>query len=51
MNIENLKEFLDEKVEIYNRPDFIESDPIQVAKRFSDKEDHYYPTNQKIGKF
>ena len=39
VNIENLKEFLDEKVEQYNRPEFIGSDPIQVAKKFSAKED------------
>jgi len=38
-NLANLKEFLDEKVERYNRPEFIESDPIQVAKQFSKKED------------
>ena len=38
-NIDDLKNFLDEKVELYNRPDFIQSDPIQVAKRFSKKED------------
>ena len=36
--IENLKEFLDEKVEEYNRPRFVESDPIQIAKQFSGKE-------------
>lgn len=39
MNFENLKDFLDEKVEIYNRPQFVESDPIQVVKQFSGKED------------
>lgn len=39
MNLKNLKEFLDEKVEEFNRPDFIETDPIQVAKQFSEKED------------
>jgi len=39
VDIANLKEFLDEKVEKYNRPEFIESDPIQVAKQFSEKED------------
>jgi uncharacterized protein (TIGR02757 family) len=34
-----LKEFLDEKVNQYNRPDFIESDPIQVPHQFVVKED------------
>lgn len=34
-----LKEFLDAKVEIYNNPDFIESDPIQIPHQFSKKED------------
>ncbi|MBC3760006.1 TIGR02757 family protein [Hyunsoonleella sp. SJ7] len=34
-----LKIFLDEKVEQYNNPKFIESDPIQVPHRFSKKED------------
>jgi hypothetical protein len=34
-----LKEFLDEKVEKYNRPDFIEHDPISVPHRYSKKED------------
>lgn len=36
---EELKEFLDEKVEKYNRPDFIESDPISIPHRFTKKED------------
>lgn len=35
--IADLKEFLDEKVEKYNTQRFIESDPIQVPKQFSDK--------------
>jgi len=35
----DLKEFLDEKVAEFNRPEFVETDPIQVAKAFSDKED------------
>jgi uncharacterized protein (TIGR02757 family) len=34
-----LKEFLDEKVILYNNPKFIESDPIQIPHRFSLKED------------
>lgn len=36
---EELKEFLDEKVEKYNCPDFIGSDPISIPHRFSLKED------------
>ena len=35
----DLKEFLDEKVELYNRPDFIESDPISIPHQFSTKQD------------
>jgi len=34
-----LKEFLDEKYELYNKPKFIESDPISVPHQFSKKED------------
>jgi uncharacterized protein (TIGR02757 family) len=34
-----LKEFLDEKVNLYNNPSFIESDPIQIPHQFSLKED------------
>ncbi|WP_308131785.1 TIGR02757 family protein [uncultured Flavobacterium sp.] len=34
-----LKAFLNEKVELYNNPDFIESDPIQIPHTFSIKED------------
>ena len=34
-----LKEFLDEKVDKYNRIDFIESDPISIPHRFTGKED------------
>ncbi|WP_430468270.1 TIGR02757 family protein [Winogradskyella ouciana] len=34
-----LKTFLDEKVNLYNNPKFIESDPIQVPHQFSTKED------------
>ena len=34
-----LKDFLDIKVEQYNRPRFIESDPIQIPHEFSKKED------------
>jgi uncharacterized protein (TIGR02757 family) len=34
-----LKEFLDEKYELYNTPKFIDSDPISVPHRFTKKED------------
>ncbi|MCE7053805.1 TIGR02757 family protein [Algoriphagus sp. AGSA1] len=37
--MQNLKEFLDQKVEQYNRPDFIAEDPISIPHRFSKKED------------
>ena len=36
---ENLKSFLDEKAELYNRPKFIEEDPISIPHRFNDKKD------------
>jgi len=39
MNKNELKEFLDEKVQLYNNPKFIESDPIQVPHQFTLKED------------
>jgi len=39
MNFLELKEFLDEKVDLYNNPNFIESDPIQIPHQFSVKED------------
>ena len=39
MIADELKDFLDEKVELYNNPDFIESDPIQIPHLFSLKED------------
>ena len=39
MTKSELKEFLDIKVELYNRPDFITSDPIQIPHPFSKKED------------
>ncbi len=38
MNIQSLKELLDEKASLYNRPAFIETDPIQVPKLFAKKE-------------
>lgn len=36
---EELKEFLDEKVNKYNRIDFIESDPISIPHQYTRKED------------
>ena len=39
MKKSELKEFLDSKVEQYNNPKFIESDPIQIPHQFSTKED------------
>jgi uncharacterized protein (TIGR02757 family) len=36
---QELKDFLDEKVELYNRPAFIEHDPVSIPHRFSKKED------------
>lgn len=39
IDFEQLKYFLDEKTEQYNRPEFVESDPIQVPKAFSLAED------------
>ncbi len=38
-DIARLKDLLDEKYFLYNRPDFIENDPIQIPKSFSEKED------------
>jgi uncharacterized protein (TIGR02757 family) len=34
-----LKDFLDEKLELYNKPSFIEHDPISIPHKFSHKED------------
>jgi len=39
LNTQELKEFLDAKVEQYNNPKFIDSDPIQIPHQFSLKED------------
>lgn len=36
---ENLKDFLDQKVEEFNRPQFISPDPISIPHRFTKKED------------
>ena len=35
----DLKEFLDEKVDLYNRPSFIELDPISIPHRDTEKGD------------
>ena len=39
LNNSELKEFLDSKVIQYNKPDFIESDPLQIPHCYSVKED------------
>lgn len=39
MNCTELKDFLDEKVHLYNNPKFIETDPIQIPHLYSLKED------------
>ena len=39
MNKTELKAFLDEKVNTYNNPNFIETDPIQIPHLFTLKED------------
>jgi len=39
MNESELKDFLEEKVRLYNHPNFIESDPIQIPHLYSLKED------------
>lgn len=37
--VPGLKEFLDEKVDLYNRPGFIEADPIAVPHQYERRED------------
>ncbi len=39
MNFTELKTFLNEKADLYNHPDFIENDPIQIPHRFLLKQD------------
>ena len=39
LNRHELKEFLDEKVALYNRPSFIEYDPISIPHQFTKKQD------------
>jgi uncharacterized protein (TIGR02757 family) len=36
---QGIKDFLDEKVGLYNRPNFIELDPISIPHRFTKKQD------------
>jgi uncharacterized protein (TIGR02757 family) len=38
MRMNELKEFIEEKARLYNRPEFIATDPIQVPRQFSQKE-------------
>ena len=38
-NASLVKEFLDAKVDLYNRPEFIQNDPIQVPHRFTKLQD------------
>lgn len=37
--LNEIKEFLDEKAEKYNHPDFISTDPIQIPHQFTDNND------------
>ena len=39
MELPDLKYFLDEKVKQYNRHSFIETDPIQIPRKFTNRED------------
>jgi uncharacterized protein (TIGR02757 family) len=39
MEQESLKEFLDRKVDEYNRPSFIEHDPVSIPHLFSERQD------------
>ena len=39
MQVYNLKELLDRKVEEYNRPSFIKDDPLSIPHRFSKNQD------------
>lgn len=38
-NIQHLKDFLDSKVKLYNKPAFIEKDPVSIPHSFSKKQD------------
>lgn len=39
LNFSELKDFLDEKADIYNNTEFIQNDPVQIPHRFSLKQD------------
>ena len=39
MNTDDIKSFLDVKTDLYNKPEFIDSDPIQIPHLFMRKED------------
>lgn len=39
MTFSELKDFLDEKADFYNAPEFIENDPVQIPHRFSLQQD------------
>lgn len=39
MNFSELKDFLDEKADVYNNTGFIQDDPVQIPHRFSLKQD------------
>lgn len=39
MTFSELQDFLDEKADLYNNPEFIENDPISIPHRFSLKQD------------
>jgi uncharacterized protein (TIGR02757 family) len=38
MNLNEMKDFLDKKVLLYNRPEFIQTDPVLIPRSFSRKE-------------
>ncbi len=39
LDLSTIKDFLDEKADYYNRPEFIETDPVQIPHRYSFRED------------
>ncbi|GIZ14075.1 TIGR02757 family protein [Capnocytophaga catalasegens] len=39
LSFEELRDFLNQKTDQYNHPEFVETDPIQIPKFFSEKED------------
>jgi len=39
LNLQEIREFLEEKVNLYNNPGFIENDPVSVPHRYTLKED------------